>query len=195
MIKKYVWILLIIFGVCSANAKKIGIELGQKAPEILTKDVQGKKFELSSEKNPVVLIFYRGGWCPYCNLQLRKLEANVVPKLKKYKAKLVAISVDKVSEAVKTLESQKLNMTVISDSDANIVKAYNLVNKVPQKMVNKYKNDYQIDLEASSGKKHHIIPIPAVYVISKGIVKFAYANEDYKVRAQEKDILAALGKL
>jgi peroxiredoxin len=176
-------------------AKDFGLPLGEKAPQINMKDVDGVKFNLkkSLKKGPVVLVFYRGGWCPYCNLQLRNLQSEVVPSLGKYQATLVAISVDRLDEALKTKKSEALGITVLSDPTASLVKKYNVVNKVPMKLVKKYKSKYKIDLEKSSGKKHHIIAVPAVFIVKEnGKISFSYANEDYKTRAQTKDILNAL---
>jgi peroxiredoxin len=181
-----------MFPTASSAKKEIGLKVGSRAPQIMTKDIDGKSFNLneSVKKENVILVFYRGGWCPYCNTQLRTLQAQAVPKLKKANAKIVAISVDRVEEAIKTKTNEKLNMTIISDPSAGILKKYNIVNKVDEKLVKKYKDKYKLDLEKASGKKHHIIAIPAVFVVTKNRkISFAYANENYKVRAQIKDVL------
>jgi peroxiredoxin len=187
-------LLLILFSTPVFSAD-YGLIKGAEAPQFSVNDIQGKKVDLAQQaaQGPVVIVFYRGGWCPYCNLQLRNLEAKVAPVLKKHKAKLIAISVDKVDEALKTANKEKLTFQVVSDPDAEILKAYNVRYKVPETLVKKYKDSYKIDLEASSGRKHHVIAVPAVYVVGpKRVIAFAYANEDYKVRAQEKDIIKAL---
>ncbi len=180
-----------------AFAAEHGLKVGAKAPEISTKDINGKPYQLSSElkRGPVVLVFYRGGWCPHCNTQLRSLEQKVIPKLAAYKASMVAISVDLPQEGLKTASATNLKIPIISDPKAEILGDYNVKYKVPEELVHKYKASYQIDLEKSSGEKHHIIAIPAVFVISEdGKVTFSYANEDYKIRAAENDILKALSK-
>ena len=185
--------LLIQVSTHAASPKK-----GDTAPNISTKDIDGKAFDLSKEvkAGPVVLVFYRGGWCPYCNLQLKQLQNKLIPNIKGFKAQVVAISADQQEEASKTRKNQKLDMTLISDSSAQIVKAYDIVNQVPAKLVKKYKDEYKIDLEKASGKKHHIIPIPAVFIVNKDMkLEFSYINEDYKVRAQIKDIIKALKSL
>ncbi|CAA6812534.1 MAG: Peroxiredoxin [uncultured Campylobacterales bacterium] len=168
------------------------------AVQIDTKDIDGKEFNLykSLDNAPVVLVFYRGGWCPYCNVQLRELQANVLPTVNKMGAKLVAISVDKPDEALKTKDQNTLGMILLSDSDAKILKDYKVDYKVPMELVNKYKNNYKIDIEKASGNKNHIIAIPAVYVIGQDKkIKFEYIDENYKVRAQTEDILKALKSL
>jgi len=177
---------------------KKGLLRQQLAPQISTTDIDGKKFDLkeSLQEGPVVLVFYRGGWCPYCSLQLRNLQAQALPKVTAAGGKLVAISVDKPDAALKTKGREKLGMTILSDPKAQILKAYKVDYKVPEALVEKYIKKYKIDLEAHSGEKHHIIAVPAVYVVNQqGAVTFSYVNEDYKVRAQVEDIIAAVEKL
>jgi peroxiredoxin len=180
------------------NGADFGLKKGQVAPDFSAKDLAGKEFSLkqSLKQGPVVLVFYRGGWCPYCNLQLKKLEKEVLKATREAKGSLVAVSVDLPNEGVATKSKQKLSYTIISDPKLAILKPYNVLFKVPEDLVKKYKESYSIDLEASSGEKHHTIAVPAVFVIGKdGRIVYAYADEDYKVRAPEKDIIEALKKL
>jgi peroxiredoxin len=187
--------------VSSAAVSKIsdrGLEVGAQAPEIKTKDVESNVFDLneSLSKGPVVLVFYRGGWCPYCSLQLRKLQLEAFPRIKDAGGELVAVSVDKINQVEKMKEKESLGMIILSDPTAKILKAYDVDYKVPDDLVEKYIKKYKIDLEAHSGEKHHIIAVPAVYVINKsGKVTFSYVNEDYKVRAQVEDIVKAVEAL
>ena len=184
--------------VTSVKLSERGLEVGAKAPQINATDIEGNKFNLeeSLSSGPVVLVFYRGGWCPYCSLQLRKLELEVLPKVKRAGGKLVAISVDKLDSALKLKKKDELSMTILSDPQAEILKAYDADFKVPDELVEKYIKKYKIDLEAHSGEKHHIIAVPAVYVVNKNNkVTFSYVNEDYKVRAQVEDIVKAIEAL
>ncbi len=181
----------------AGQSNKYGLKKGLSAPDFKAKDINGVDFSLKDalKRKPVVLVFYRGGWCPYCNLQLRKLQKNVMPNIKG-KAHLVAISVDLPDKGLETSKKENLGFDILSDPKAAILKSYNIVFKVPGPLVKKYKNEYNIDLEGASGEKHHIIAIPSVFVIdSKGKIVFSYANEDYKVRAAEKDIMNAVNKL
>jgi len=175
-----------------------GLGVGAKAPQISTTDIDGKSFDLNQtlSASPVILVFYRGGWCPYCSLQLRKLQLEALPRIKNAGGKLVAISVDKPGRAVEMKKKENLGMTLLSDPRAKILKAYDVDFKVPDDLVEKYIKKYKIDLEAHSGEKHHIIAVPAVYVINKsGELTFSYVNENYKVRAQVEDILKAVESL
>ncbi|MCB0393957.1 MAG: AhpC/TSA family protein [Bdellovibrionales bacterium] len=175
-----------------------GLNIGTKAPNFTANKVPKGTIQLSNEVKDqnVVLVFYRGGWCPFCNIQLRELQNTLAPELKSLNAKLIAVSVDLVDEGVKTTEKNSLSFDVVSDPKAKILKAYNIAYKVPEELVKKYKESYGLDLEKSSGEKHHIIAVPSVFVIDKTqTIKFSYSNEDYKTRAQIKDILAALRSL
>ena len=172
-----------------------GLKVGADAPAIDTIDVDGKPVKLveSVKKGPVVLVFYRGGWCPYCNVQLRALQSKLVPQLTALQASLIAISVDRVDEELKTKKDEGLSFSIISDPKAKILADYRVKYVVPDELVAKYKNEYKIDLEAASGEKHHIIAVPAVYVVDpSGKVTFAHVDEDYKKRAAESDILEAV---
>lgn len=106
---------------------------------------------------------------------------------------MVAISVDIVEEGLKTSGKEQLTSTIISDPDAKILDAYKVKFQVPDELVAKYKNEYKIDLEAASGKKHHFIAVPAVYVVDeKAEITYAFVDENYKVRAPEADIIKAV---
>lgn len=179
----------------NAPAKEYGIKSGSVAPQIAVTDVDGKAFDLhaAAKKGPVVLVFYRGGWCPYCNLQLRNLQAKVSKEIEKVGGTIVAVSVDKVDEGLKTKGKEQLSATILSDPDAKILADYNVQFKVPDELVAKYKNEYKIDVEGSSGRKHHIIAVPAVFVLNKSAhVTYRFVEENYKIRAPEADILKAV---
>ncbi|SMF00352.1 redoxin domain-containing protein [Pseudobacteriovorax antillogorgiicola] len=175
-----------------------GLSKGDMFPHFATKDINGQAVDTKQlvKDGPLVVLFYRGGWCPYCNRQLQAVNQEVLPVLKKTKGKIVAISVDKPAEGIKTKGNLKDDWHIVSDNGAKIVKTMKLEYKVPEDLVKTYKEKYQIDLEAASGKRHHIVPIPAVYVVGKdGKIVYAYANQDYKVRAANKEVNQALTAL
>lgn len=194
----FVWSLCVpAFLQVQAKSTKYGLTTGSVAPNIVLEDITGKKFSLNDtvKQGPVVLVFYRGGWCPYCNTQLRSINKNIGPLAKKNSAKIVAISVDLLKEGISTSKTNKLDMTILSDTRAEVLHTYNLAYKVPAELVRKYKNEYGIDLEKAPGQKHHVIAVPAVFVVSKkGHITYSYVNEDYKVRAPEAEIKSAIVK-
>jgi len=174
-----------------------GLQAGVEAPDFEALNFKGEKVRLSAlyEEGPVVLIFYRGSWCPFCNAQLQQLQSRL-EDFKKYSASLVAVSVDKIDKAAEAVEGNDLEFEIISNPEGDILEAYNLIYNVPDELNKKYKEKYNIDLEAASGRTDHVIAIPATYIIdTKGTIVFAYANEDYKVRTSVEEILQELEKL
>lgn len=163
-----------------------GIKVGDKVPSVELKDTEGKLVNLKETK---VLVFYRGSWCPYCIKQLEAIEKDLS---KESKAKLVAISVDKLKVAKKMKDKFKFSFQVVSDPKAKSLKAFKIANKLDNKLVAKYKASYKIDVEADSGETHHLVAHPAVYIIKNGVVTFADINTNYKVRTNNKDIIKAL---
>ena len=146
--------------------------------------------KLVSEK-PAVLIFYRGGWCPYCTRHLKDL-AGIEKDLLAAGYQLLAISPDQPSKLREKPDIEKLNYTLLSDSSMDAAKSFGVAFEVPADLVSKYKGQYGIDLEAASGQRHHMLPHPAVFIVdAKGVVRFAYVNEDYKVRLEPEKLLEA----
>jgi peroxiredoxin len=145
--------------------------------------------DLYSQKQSI-LIFYRGGWCPYCNTHLAQI-AEVEPKLRELGYQVLAISPDRPEELRKSVVKLDLTYQLLSDSDAELAKAFGLAFRVDDATVEKYR-EYRIDLNAASGRDHHILPVPAVYVIDRGgTIRFAHANPDYKSRLEGDKLLAA----
>lgn len=174
------------------DKKPEGLFINSKAPEFSVKDQNGKQVNLRElrKKGPVVLVFYRGNWCPYCNKELKRLEDSL-QLIKDKGAELIAISPEGQEGIAKTAEKTKAAYSLISDSDAKIMKAYDVAYRVDDKALARYKS-FDIDLSATNGQnvKNTSLPVPAVYIITKeGTVKYRYFNEDYKKRPSVKEIL------
>lgn len=171
-----------------------GLSVGVQAPDFTALTHKGEDITLSTinKDGPVVLVFYRGGWCMYCNRQLQEIQSRL-EEFKAQQASVVAISVDLQENAAKSVEEKELGFIVVSNPEANLLEIYNLVYKVPDDLAKKYREEYSIDLEAASGRSDHVIAIPATYVIdAEGKIVYAYANRDYKVRPSLDEILKAL---
>lgn len=160
------------------------LDEGSIAPNFTADLVNGKKLELykSLEKKNVVLVFYRGGWCPFCNFQLRAYEDGL--KTMDHKNfEMLAISADKINPELSISDNKTFSFNVASDPKLSIISKYNVEFKVPEKLVTKYKNSYKIDLEKASGEKHHKIAVPAIVIIDKSKkIKWCYANENHRIR-------------
>lgn len=169
------------------------IKTGQVIPDVTLTNADGLPFPLKKlvKNQPTVLIFYRGGWCMYCSAQLGQLKQVEMP-LQKLGYQIVAVSPDSIEKIRESLKKYDLSYLLVSDSDAAAAKAFGLAFKVDDATFAKMKKDYGIDLEAHSGKDHHILPVPAAFVLDKkGKIHFSYVNPDYKVRVDPQALLKA----
>lgn len=171
----------------------IGIAVGKAAPSVTAKDLDGRAISLAdlTSKGPTLLVFYRGGWCPFCNFQIRELAA-AAPQFAARGLGLLAVSVDRPDEGAKTRARYTLPFPVLSDSDLSFVNGFNVANHVTTEEVARL-GGFGMDLEASSARTHHVIAVPALFLIDRaGIVRWAHADPDYKTRPTPAQILSAL---
>lgn len=169
---------------------------GASAPDFTLAESKGKSFNLykALEKKNVVLVFYRGGWCPYCNFQLRAYNRELKPaQAKSYQ--MVAISPDKIDASINITPRAEFGFTVLSDPKLTAIGPYNLAFKAPDKVVASLKSK-GIDLNAQSGETHQSLPVPAIAIIGKDRkIKWCYASENYKVRPAVSELKARLSSL
>ncbi len=166
---------------------------GDYIPKILLSNAKGEEISVNSilDNHKVVLTFYRGTWCPYCNLELRTLQ-NALPQIEAKGAKLIAISPQTPDSTLTTKEKNELTFEVLSDLNGEIAREMNLVYKLPSSLVELYKT-FKIDLENSNGNLENELPIAATYVVEQtGKISYHFLAEDYKLRADPEDILRAL---
>jgi peroxiredoxin len=168
------------------------ILLGTTLPEIGLRTIDGQTIALKDAiaGKPTVLVFYRGGWCPYCNTQLSGLRL-IRKDLDALGYGLIAISPDTPEELKKTLDGQALDFQLLSDSRAGAMRAFGVGYRVDAATLKKL-GDYGIDLEKASGETHHVLPVPAVFLVDQaGTLQFSYVHPDYKVRVPQDVVLAA----
>jgi peroxiredoxin len=173
-----------------------GIQVGEKAPSFSLKNSQGKIITLESAlaKGPVVLVFYRGAWCPYCKIQLRSLKENL-PEFQKYNAQLVTITPQTPDKSEAQFKKEGYPFEVLSDLDYQVMKDYKLYFEPPKELVKLYKK-HGLDLEGFNGEGRTALPVPGTFVIdTNGIVRAMTAQTDYKVRMESADIIKALSEL
>lgn len=166
--------------------------VGMMAPGFTVRDVENRRFsfEPGEQANPIVLTFFRGGWCPYCNLHLSELRM-AEKQLKEMGFDIWFISIDKPELLLASLDDPDIAYTIYSDSALDATRAFGLAFRVDDELNAKYLG-YGIDLEKASGESHHVLPAPATYIIgTDGIINFAYINPDYKVRLHPDVLLAA----
>lgn len=169
------------------------ILVGSAVPAVELTELSGQPTTLAKMigGKPSVLVFYRGGWCPYCNLQLSELR-KLGPDLQQHGFQLIAISPDRPEALGKTLESGDIDFTLVSDSRALALQAFGIAFRVDDATREKYQ-EYGIDLEQASGETHHALPVPSVFVIdAAGVIQFAYVNPDYRTRVPLRLVRAAI---
>lgn len=172
------------------------LKVGDKAPDFELPDATGKVVKLSTllENGPIVVTFYRGQWCPYCNLEIRASQ-QLLPEFHQAGAQVVAISPELPSNALSITEKHELAFPVLSDVGNTVARDYGLVFSLAESLRPLYKG-FGIDIPASNGDESFELPVPATYVIdSAGTIRYAYANADYTLRAEPADVLAAVNAL
>lgn len=169
------------------------LAVGATVPNFTLPDATGQEVELASllENGPVILSFYRGGWCPYCNMELRGLQ-QALPQIRELGATLVAVSPETPDNSLTTAEKNDLSFPVLSDAGNVIARELGLVFTVPEDLRPIYAT-LGLDIPAYNGDDTFELPVPATYVIEpSGRVAYAFANADYTQRLDPAAILSAL---
>lgn len=171
------------------------IEKESKIPVVNFTTPEGKSFDLNAfvKEQPVVLIFYRGGWCPYCNVHLQELmEAD--PELRALGYEILAVSPDPPEKLAESVEKHKMTYRLLSDSAMNGSKAFGVAYQADSSTVNKYKKS-GIELTKGPAENQHLLPVPSVFIIDqKGTLRYVYYNADFRTRIKNKDLLQAAKK-
>ena len=173
------------------------LKQGEKAPGFTLPNALGELMSLEDllSKGPVVLTFYRGAWCPYCNLQLRQLQ-QILPQLQDKSASLMAISPQSPDQSLDMKQKNALEFEVLTDAGNQVASQYTTVLKygeAPLKAMAELGYDFNSFYEDESGE----IPIPAIFVIRQnGDIVYAYSGGgDYRARAEPGAVLEALSRL
>lgn len=169
---------------------------GDMAPDFSLPNTMGKTITLSEllQSGPVVLSFYRGQWCTFCNLELQALE-RISPTLRDLGATLVAISPQTFENSSHTVDKHELTFDVLSDRQNSVARSYGLVFRLPESLRVIYQN-LDIDLPAYNGDKTFELPIPATYVIGQeGKIALSFVNADYTQRLDPRDIMKTVRSL
>ena len=181
--------------VATSGVLEKALNLNDIAPNFTLKNALNKSVTLYDElkKGPIVLTWYRGGWCPYCNITLHYLQEKL-PEFKKAGATLLALTPELPDNSLSTSEKNNLEFTVLSDVDNTIGKNYGIIFTLTEEVASIYNNAF--DLNSYNGNKSNELPLAATYVIdTNGIIKYAFLNADYRERAEVTEILTALTNL
>ena len=182
--------------VASGVAKR-GHKVGGKAASFVLNDPDGKAVSLAEllSDGPLVLTFYRGVWCPYCNADLQALQA-ALPKLETYGVKLVAISPQTAPNSRRSQRDNKLTFPILSDPGNEVAAAFGLRFKLPDYLADLYKNVFKNDLAVVNGDQSWTLPMPMRFVVAlDGTILYAEVNPDYTRRPDPEELMPALQKL
>lgn len=161
-------------------------------PDGKLKTVDGKEVSLKSlaDSKLTILIFYRGGWCPFCNLQMAQL-IHIMPDLKKLGYQVLAITPDSPESLRLTMKRVPINYTLLSDSSMEVTRQFGLAYHVDDKTLTKMKG-FGVDLDKMTGNSLHLLPVPAAYVVDRwGMIQFVFYNPDFKIRVKPENLLEA----
>lgn len=176
-----------------APAASLGLPTGQTAPDVRMARENGNPVMLNDlmGQQPIVLIFYRGSWCPYCNKSLQQWQ-GAFSDIAGLGAVPVGITPEGPDGMNKTTEQDGVKFLVLSDFEGDAARKFNIAFDVPEEVKTKYKG-YGIDLAARNWSKTWQLPHPAVFVIGKDkTIRYASVNEDYTVRTDPAEVIQVL---
>ena len=169
---------------------------GDRAPRFGVRDLNGKRvdFDPTELDRPVLVITFRGGWCPYCNLYLADLR-HVMPEIEALDVDVLFLSGDRPEQLYASLEQQTreeidgLGYTILSDADANAAVALGIAFRAGKGLARRLENRGN-DIGASALSRHGVLPVPAVFAIdADGVIRFAFTNPNYKQRLPADELL------
>jgi peroxiredoxin len=179
-----------------SSAGDQALNSGDKATDFNLQNATGKQTMLNEllEDGPVVLSFYRGGWCPFCNLEFKALH-DILPQIKAHGAQLVGVSPETPDNTMDTAERHQLQFEVLSDVGNRVARDYGILMKV-HPALRSYYIEWGFNLPELNGDESFELPIPATYIIdADGVINTAYINKDYTQRMEPEAILQALQSL
>jgi peroxiredoxin len=172
------------------------LKAGDRAPAIVLINAKGETVDVAAllKKGPVIVTFYRGGWCPYCNLELKAYQ-EVLPEIMAAGATLVAISPEKPDDTLSTTEKNALAFEVLSDVGQKVGRAFGLVYDFTDELKTAYQG-FKLDIPDHNGAPGEwALPVSATYVIDRnGMIIYAYTDPDYRDRADPREVLKVLTK-
>lgn len=181
----------------AASAEEVEpVAVGDQAPRFFVRTVEGERYDFNPDglEQPTMIVTFRGGWCPYCNMHLSELR-HVMPEINDMGVEILFLSGDRPDQLYSSLSDEAqadiegLDYTILSDADASAAIALGIAFKTPDDLPKRFA-DRGRDIEGSSIAKHSVLPVPAVFAINEqGTITFAYVIPDYKVRLPADELL------
>lgn len=178
------------------HLSETAIQVGEAFPNKEMITATGRKTTITTllEKGPLVVSFYRGGWCPYCNIELKALQQSL-KDIQGLGGNLIAISPETPDNSLTTAEKNELTFEVLSDVGNGLASQLGLVFQMPMELRKVYA-DFGIDVQKHNGNNDFELPMPATFVLNEeGVVVYRFVDEHYNQRADVQDILQALEKI
>ncbi len=182
----------------AASAEEVQpLTVGESAPRFIVRTVDGEPFDFDPRtlEKPAVLLTFRGGWCPFCNVYLSEMR-HVVPEIRELGVDVLFLSGDGPAELYESLEAGRqediagLDYTILSDGDAQAAIALGIAFRASERTIRRRHEKGQ-DISDSSMAKEGVLPVPAVFAVdTNGTIAFSYVNPDYKTRLPAGELLA-----
>ena len=176
------------------NKTAPGLAVGARAPEIRLRDAYGKQVSLNERltAGPVVLTFFRGDWCPVCNLQLRALQ-RALPDIRAAGASLLAVTPQSMTYVLSLAEKAELDFDLLSDIDQQAIRDYRLQFTMPAEMQEIYLGVFALDLGEQNADGSWNLPVPGTFIIDQqGFIRTHHVTADFTRRMEPDDVIAAL---
>lgn len=174
------------------------LTVGDPAPRFSVETIANERFDFDPREleRPAILVSFRGGWCPFCNMHLSELR-HVIPAINDMDVDVLFLSGDRSELLLDSLSRETqddiegLGYTLLSDANAQAAIALGIAFKASAQTIHR-RVERGDDIEQSSMERHGVLPVPAVFAINRqGIIEYVYANPDYKIRMSADDLLAA----
>ncbi len=179
------------------SVKKNTLREGKTIPEFELKDTEGNVVKSSQllKNRPLIISFYRGGWCPFCCLELRCMQ-EIYPEVKSLGAEIVAISPQIKEFSRKTKQENGIDFPVLSDIDNRVARTFGLIFELIKHIANIYRLNFDLDLKAINGNEDYEFPIPATYIVKQdGTIHYSFIDADYMNRLEPKVLIDKLKEL
>ncbi|WP_198043823.1 peroxiredoxin-like family protein [Ketobacter nezhaii] len=179
------------------DLRSSALKKGDQLPEFSLPNHLGTVVESGSllADSRLVICFYRGGWCPYCNLELRAYQAHL-DEIKAFGAELVAITPEQPDSSLETINNNKIDFHVLTDEACEYADRLGIVHSLTEALKPIYKNTFNIDMEKHNGEGQYKLPLPATFVVSKnGDIVYSFVESDYRNRLDPKEVVDILKTL